>query len=427
MKLRKFIDKYFNPALPLNIQAFNMLAIVGIGVGLLTAVANVITNSGVLPIVICLMSSVLAVALIVFTQKTGRYYAASRVTVALLFCVGFPVTFFTAGGYHSGMPSFFIFAILFTAILLPDGARGLWLGVEFVLYGALFAVAYSRPELVTRLPSEADTILDIIICFAVASIALLAANMLNIRSYKNQQSRLEANSQMKTQFLGNVSHEIRAPLTLIRSYAQDTDTILKGFPDQSAPDLVMLRDNMRWLLLAQERLLRMTEQLLDISALEEGGFKLRIQNVSLRDVTQDVELYFSTTVPQNDNTLTVDIPEDFPEILADFERTVQVFINLLSNANRHTRQGTITISARRSGATALVTVSDTGTGIAPETIGHLFERYPKDERVGLATGIGLGLYICKQYVEAQGGQISIDSTPGAGTAVTFTLPFAQEG
>jgi hypothetical protein len=68
MKLRKYIDRFFNPKLALNVQAFNMLALVGIAVGLLTALANVITNSGTLPVIICLMSSVLAVALIIFTQ-----------------------------------------------------------------------------------------------------------------------------------------------------------------------------------------------------------------------------------------------------------------------------------------------------------------------------------------------------------------------
>ncbi len=106
----------------------------------------------------------------------------------------------------------------------------------------------------------------------------------------------------------------------------------------------------------------------------------------------------------------------------------QVLVNLISNAAKHTRDGGITISAKTEGDFAVVTVTDTGEGIAPERLPLLFERFKSHDSeneklsAGRETGTGLGLYICKHIIDALGGEISISSSVGKGTAVSFTLP-----
>ena len=118
---------------------------------------------------------------------------------------------------------------------------------------------------------------------------------------------------------------------------------------------------------------------------------------------------------------------DLPEVLADEGRIRQVVLNLLSNANRYTRGGEITVTLDAGPNCVQVTVCDTGEGISPEGMAHLFERFaPKENRAGNDTGTGLGLYICKHIIESHGGTICAENVRG-GASVRFTLPTGSGG
>ena len=163
---------------------------------------------------------------------------------------------------------------------------------------------------------------------------------------------------------------------------------------------------------------------------EAGQLTLDIRATDIGDLLRDAAVNFSPQADDRGIRLALALPGDLPEVLADARRIAQVLGNLLTNALRYTpRQGTVTLSAAlRSGGVELA-VADTGSGIPPEDLPHIFDRFWRGEksRSRAAGGSGLGLAIAKQLVQMHGSSILVSSTPGAGTTFSFTLPLAPTG
>ncbi len=281
------------------------------------------------------------------------------------------------------------------------------------MYAADILLAWRFPELVVWHESRENAMADMLICLLVVSVALAGSAYLQILSYRRQQKALERADQAKTIFLANISHELKTPLTVISNCAQTSKRHL-GEEDGQAMDLICAE---------ADRMALMVSQLLDVTAIEEGRMRLTRRPSQIRAVVKlAMDTYYPLAV-QAGNRLVFRPVYDLPAVLADEDRIRQVVLNLLSNANRHTRDGEITVTLDAVPGCVRVTVRDTGEGISPEGMAHLFERFaPKENRAGNDTGTGLGLYICKHIVESHGGAIAVQSTPGQGTAVCFTLP-----
>ena len=146
----------------------------------------------------------------------------------------------------------------------------------------------------------------------------------------------------------------------------------------------------------------------------------RPSGVIQQELDYDLPLDFPLLLVQ----LALRIPLDFPAVDADPSRLQRVFVNLVSNALKHTRNGTIVIKAEEEDGWAKVTVKDTGSGISAEDMPHIWERYYKGKHS--ETGTGLGLFICKFIVESHGGKIWAESEPGKGTAFMFNLPLSDK-
>ena len=125
------------------------------------------------------------------------------------------------------------------------------------------------------------------------------------------------------------------------------------------------------------------------------------------------------------NRIQLDVPIDLPSILADPKYLQTIFVSLLGNAQKFSAAETpIRIAARRQAAEMVITVTDTGIGIAPDDLPHIFDRFYRVRQMGNAEGTGLGLYIAKALVEAHGGHIRVESEQGKGSTFSFTLPVA---
>jgi len=236
----------------------------------------------------------------------------------------------------------------------------------------------------------------------------------NGRRLAAENASLEKLNSMKTKMLGNMSHELKTPLTVISNMAQlAARHTSDGY----------VRDKMDAVVKEINRLKEKSRQILKMSRLEEAGTRLDFVPVDLRIMIPDTVSAYYHALDEHNNTMSVEITEDLPPVTADPAYLPGVIVNLIDNAIRFTRNGKITVKALRDGNRAVVSVEDTGCGIAPEAAKHIFERFYTGEKFN---GTGLGLYICKKTVEAHGGDIRVKSEPGKGTAVSFTLRLYKE-
>jgi two-component system sensor histidine kinase ResE len=221
---------------------------------------------------------------------------------------------------------------------------------------------------------------------------------------------------MRRQFVADASHQLRSPLTAMQGYAE-------ALLDEVAPDEETRHRYLATIVRDSKRLSRLIEQLLDLSHIESGRAKIASSPLAVAALLR----HAVDSVPPADNQpeILVDAPGNLPLALADEAYTEQALLNLLENAVRHTPpQGQVKVWARAERDRLVVGVTDTGTGIAPEHLPHIWDRfYRADEAT--KDGTGLGLAIAKSLVERQGGQVSAESRPGAGSTFIFTLPLAE--
>lgn len=409
----RFLDK----RLDFRVRLFNVLAMGGTTISLAMVLVGILTNAGLGNIVANCFSAALSYALLCYSQRTGRYQLCYFITIVAIFLVLFPIMFFTAGGYHSGMPSFFVFAVAFT-ILMLEGKKAIVISlVEMVLYLAICLIAFHYPTLVKALNTEQHLLADVMVGFVSVSAVLGTMLYLHFKLYNEQQKKLDSQnhlleraSRAKTEFLSNTSHEMRTPLTVISVNIQTVAEILEDM-DETVKDLeaAELLQNAQQEIM---RLARMVGGMLNLASMSENTGK---QAVNLSTLLHSSAEMFSLHLQKQGNVLNADIAGGL-NVFGNADLLAQVVANLLQNAAVYTEQGEITLRAEKTGREILVTVTDTGAGISAELLPCVFDR-------GVSTGgTGFGLYLCKTVVESHGGRIWIESTQGSGTTATFVLP-----
>ncbi len=231
---------------------------------------------------------------------------------------------------------------------------------------------------------------------------------------------LRALERMRAEFLGMVSHELRAPLTSIKGSAATVLRASRIFGPAEVTQFFRIIDEQA------DRMDNLIGDLLDAGRIETGTLSVAPEP---SDVAALVDQARGTFVSGGGrHTVRIDLPPDLPRVMADRQRTVQVLNNLLANAARHSPESApIRIAAEREGLHVAVSVADEGRGIAPDHLGQLFRKYTATgDREG-GVGGGLGLAICKGLVEAHGGRIRAESGGvGLGARFTFTIPVAAE-
>jgi len=222
-------------------------------------------------------------------------------------------------------------------------------------------------------------------------------------------------NEMKTAFLSDASHELKTPLAAMSGYAQNAEMeLIKG------GDTALIQEKLRRISSESNRMALMVTQILDATRIEEGRMVLELAPCDIESLVREtVETYFAV-LNKNNNRLALRIPLELPKVEADSSRLQRVFVNLISNALKHTKNGTILVKAEEEESFVKVTVKDTGSGISEEDMPHIWERYYKGKHS--ETGTGLGLFICKFIIESHGGKIWAESEVGKGTAFMFTLP-----
>ena len=227
----------------------------------------------------------------------------------------------------------------------------------------------------------------------------------------------------RAEFLGLVSHELRAPLAAIKGSAST------ALGDPRDPDRAELRQYLRIVEEQADRMAGLIGDLLDAGLIGAGMLSVDPAPEDVAGLVERARTAFAAS--GGAHAVTVELPEDLPRAMADARRIAQVLNNLLANAARHSPQtAPIRVAAQRDGAEVEVSVTDAGEGIPAARLPHLFRRHAgigPDSEGGNGGGSGLGLVICRGLVEAHGGRIRAESGgSGLGTRIVFTLPAAEE-
>jgi len=221
---------------------------------------------------------------------------------------------------------------------------------------------------------------------------------------------------MQSEFMSNIVHEMRAPLHSITGF---TRLVLEG----GAPDAETQQEFLNIIADQSEHLRRLIDELVDISPAPGQTVKLQKELVSVKDLLRNAVKEIYSVAKQRNISLKHDIPESLPEIDGDSQRLRQVMFNLLGNAIKfNNKRGSVNVKAEVRNNDLLVQITDQGVGITRDAIPYIFDKYYKAENTASAGGLGLGLYISKQIIEAHGGEIWAESTEGTGSTFSFTLP-----
>ncbi len=369
----------------------------------------------------------MAVAAKISIQK-GRVHAGATAIASLLLFL-FPVSFFMAGGIYGGAPEWFVLCFMYISITLEGRRKGVFFLFCVVETLLCYYISYNYPELVVH-NNQADAYFDsarsVILSGGLASLVLLFQNYLYEEENKitiQQKKEIEELNRAENHFFSSMSHEIRTPINTIIGL---NEMILRNAVSNEVVE------NARNIQGASKMLLTLINDILDLSKIKSG--KMEIVDVSYEtgEMFSEIVNMIWIKAKQKGLDFRLQVDSSIPSMLCGDEvRIKQVLINLLNNAVKYTKEGSITLSIRCERLTlnrvrVWYSVEDTGLGVKKENIPYIFNAFKRvDEKKNRhIEGTGLGLSIVRQLVELMGGEISVNSVYTKGS--TFIVALEQE-
>ena len=349
--------------------------------------------------------------------------------IAVLLLVLFPVSFFTAGGFYSGVPEWFVLCFVYISIALEGRRKGGFFLLCALETLACYYLAFYYPELAarnTQRHSFFDSAVSVIMVGVLTSVMMMFLNKLYEEENElslQQKKEIEELNEAENHFFASMSHEIRTPINTIIGL---NEIILRGDISEE------VAENARNIQGASKILLTLINDILDLSKIKSG--KMEIVNVSYETGGLFSEIVNMIWLKAKEKGLEfrLHVDSSIPSMLCGDEvRIKQVLINLLNNALKYTNEGSITLSARceRLGLNRVrvwYMVEDTGQGVKKESIPYIFNAFKRvdQEKNRHIEGTGLGLSIVHQLVELMGGEISVNSVYTKGS--TFIVMLEQD-
>lgn len=426
--IKKINEKYFGIDLPMEVRVFNtnhLIIILALQIAILLALIFMPNTMAVL-VLIATMS--LGITTFFEANRTGRFTSCSVVMSLTLNLLLLPCVYFCYYSLTCCIPIYCILGIVYTILLIP-GKLGFWIVSGEVLWHLLlFWYGYRNFDLsITQYTLKDCTGVAIGVVFAGLFAGLEIRYKLTLfkQEQKNaEKAHIEAMDAYiaKDMFLINMSHEIRTPMNAILG---TTELLL----DYDINEHV--RDNVYSILNSCNALLTITDDMLDLTKNDSGNIKIFNTEYDITELLSDIVNMMSVRLMDSEVEFFVDIDQDIPYLLyGDGARIRQVFINILNNAIKYTKYGSIilrvTYDSLGEGKILLkVDVADTGIGIKEENLSQLFLSYQRVEE-GAAErrkieGTGLGLAISQEIVERMGGEITVQSKYRVGSTFSFSI------
>jgi signal transduction histidine kinase len=260
----------------------------------------------------------------------------------------------------------------------------------------------------------------IVAILSLCIILLLILNHTRLFRYAIKATRLEEVDRMKDDFISMASHELKSPMTVLKGYLEMLGEGLahKGVGEQFTEEKQYIR-NMN---ASVERLVELVEDILNVSRIEQNRLPLEMTTFDLRPVLEEISQGYRILAEQKGLVFECEVPERLL-VIGDGTRVKQIIVNLLSNAVKYTQKGTVAVLIKEEGNRVKITVADTGLGIGPEGLSHLFEKFyrVRTEATATISGTGLGLWISREIARKMGGDLIVESIEGVGSHFTLLL------
>lgn len=362
-----------------------------------------------------------------YAIKKDKIGQAKIVISIILIFIFLPVMFFTNGGVYGGAPVSLLLGGIYINMILV-GKLQIVMNILYSLSMILcWIVGYLHPEMVTQFERE-GVYIDSISGLLIVNIVIILLMTFHTKLYEREneiaeQKTREAEELNRTQshFFSSMSHEIRTPINTVLGLNE----IILRQEDASEE----IRRDARNIQGAGKMLLALINDILDVSKIEAGKMTIVPVEYSVGDIVSEMVNMIWLKANEKGLEFKVDIDPNIPSVLfGDEVRIKQILINILNNAVKYTHEGSITLhmeSERIDEDNILlkITISDTGMGIPPEAIPHLFDSFQRvdEEKNRYIEGTGLGMSIVKQLIDLMGGDISVNSVYAKGSAFTVTL------
>ncbi len=379
--------------------------------------------------ILMLVTSLAAMAVIVKVSIRKKRVHTGATIIAVLLLTLFPVTFFSAGGFYSGVPEWFVLCFIYVCITLQGRRRAVFFGLCTVETMLCYGIAFYFPEIAVQdFPHNAllDSAFSMIMVGLLTSVLLMFLNRMYEEENaltQRQKKEIEELNRAENNFFSSMSHEIRTPINTIIGL---NEIILREDISEE------VAENARNIQGASKMLLSLINDILDISKIKSG--KMEIVNVSYETGALFSEIVNMIWIKTKEKGLEFKLHVDssIPSMLCGDEvRIKQILINLLNNAVKYTSEGSVTLSVRceRQGVNRVrvwYSVEDTGMGVKKENIPYIFNAFRRvdAEKNRYIEGTGLGLSIVQQLVELMGGEISVNSVYTKGS--TFIVSLEQD-
>lgn len=428
MRIDKYIGKLIkDPSKSLRERVFIVLTMSSCVVCALALLGDIFYRDNIVEIIMLLVTTIIVPITTVMAVRTNRIDLATRVISFALIFIILPVVFFFGGGTEGAIIPWMIFAYLYIGLVLSGKWKvGALLALTVVVAGC-FAYGYYHPELAagyTREIRYIDVALAVVevgyVCYVMSWFQSLLYTQENNMA-KEETKKVEELSRSQNRFFSNMSHEIRTPINSILGL---NEVILR---DPSASDSIKKdAGNIQG---AGRMLLALINDILDFSKIEAGKMEIVPVNYSLGSLVSDIVNMIWHRAEEKGLKFNVEIDPSLPsEMFGDEVRIKQILINLLNNAVKYTKEGSVTLHIEKETQeedqiVLLFSVSDTGMGIKQEVIPYLFDAFKRVDETKNANieGTGLGLSIVKQLVDLMGGRITVDSIYTQGSTFTVTL------
>lgn len=373
------------------------------------------------PVLIAGGSSLLLLGMY-FLVRFGTCLIIPKLVVSILGLILLDITWY-AKFLSLGPVLIFIFA--FGALLVwAWNGRSMYYMLLFYLINiiVLGIIEYKSPAFAFEYDSLQTRTIDIYLSFILYFSLLIFLLIVVKRDFMEQKEKAVKADKLKTAFLANLSHEIRTPMNSIIGFS---NLLRSAQGTERADKYITTIQN------SSDSLLRLIDELLDLSKIEAGYTQILNSSFSVKDLFSELQVVFTNELEGREKQnikLEFTIENNDIAIRSDYLRLRQILSNLLNNAIKFSDKGVIKYHCRRENDLLYFTVSDQGPGIKEEDQKSIFERFIKLEDSGLNTdGAGIGLSIVKKMVQLLNGAIHVDSKPGSGATFTFSIPYKKPG